>query len=141
MSSHSATFKTFNKEDFKVFFTNFGTPIIGVLIFLALWSLLAPKVVTSLGAVPGPQQVYSQFLALVDEHKSERQNEVAFNQRQAVRNEKKLANDPEATIKVRSYAGNPTFFDQIITSVVTVMAGFFIGFSNRNSYRYCRWFK
>ena len=126
MSSHSATFKTFNKKDFKVFITNFGTPIIGVLIFLALWSLLAPKVVTSLGAVPGPQQVYSQFLALVDEHKSERQNEVAFNQRQAVRNEKKLANDPEATIKVRSYAGNPTFFDQIITSVVTVMAGFLL---------------
>ncbi|WP_442784330.1 MULTISPECIES: ABC transporter permease [unclassified Cocleimonas] len=101
-------------------------PILGVLIFLMLWSLLAPKVVTSLGAVPGPKQVYSQFEALVVEHKDERQKQVAFYERQETRNAKKLAKDPEATIKVRKYAGNPTFFDQIITSVVTVMAGFLL---------------
>jgi len=126
VSSQSIEFRTFNKGDFKAFFTSFATPILGVLIFLMLWGLLAPKVVTSLGAVPGPKQVYSQFLALVDEHKSERQSEVAFYERQEVRNAKKLANDPNAKIKVRRYAGNPTFFDQIITSVVTVMAGFLL---------------
>ena len=126
MSSQSIELRTFNKGDFKAFFTSFATPIIGVLIFLMLWGFLAPKVVTSLGAVPGPAQVYSQFLALVDEHKSERQKQVSFYERQDVRNAKKLAKTPEATIKVRKYAGNPTFFDQIITSIVTVMAGFLL---------------
>ena len=126
MSSQSIELRTFNKGDFKAFFTSFATPIVGVLIFLMLWGLLAPKVVTSLGAVPGPKQVYSQFLALVDEHKNERQNQVAFYERQETRNAKKLAKDPDATIKIRKYAGNPTFFDQIITSVVTVMAGFLL---------------
>ena len=91
-----------------------------------LWSFLAPKVVTSLGAVPGPKQVYSQFQALVVEHQDERQKQVAFYERQETRNAKKLAKDPDATIKVRKYAGNPTFFDQIITSIVTVMAGFLL---------------
>ncbi len=126
MSSQSIELRTFNKGDFKAFFNSFATPILGVLIFLMLWSLLAPKVVTSLGAVPGPKQVYSQFLALVDEHQDERQKQVSFYERQETRNAKKLAKDPEATIKVRTYAGNPTFFDQIITSIVTVMAGFLL---------------
>ena len=118
--------RTFNSDDVKNFAISFGSPIIGVLIFLLLWSFLAPKVVTSLGAVPGPKQVYSQFSALVGEHKSERQKEVAFYKRQDVRNKKKLTSNPDAVVKVRKYAGNPTFFDQIITSVVTVMAGFLL---------------
>ncbi len=126
MSSQAIELRTFSKSDLKGFFVSFATPILGVLIFLMLWSFLAPKVVTSLGAVPGPKQVYSQFEALLVEHKDERQKQVAFYERQETRNAKKLAKDPEATIKVRQYAGNPTFFDQIITSVVTVMAGFLL---------------
>ncbi len=126
MSSQSIETRTFNKADYKAFFTSLTAPILGALIFLMLWSLLAPKVVTSLGAVPGPEQVYSQFQALLVEHQDERQKQAAFYERQETRNAKKLANDPEATIKVRKYAGNPTFFDQIITSIVTVMAGFIL---------------
>ena len=34
--------------------------------------------------------------------------------------------NPDATIKVRSYPGKPTFFDQILTSLITVAAGFLI---------------
>ncbi|MGK0271451.1 MAG: nitrate/nitrite transport system permease protein [Cocleimonas sp.] len=126
MSIQNIEQRTFNSEDFKNFFTELVTPIIGVLIFLILWSFLAPKVVTSLGAVPGPKQVYSQFLALVDEHKNERHKETAFYKRQEVRNSKKLAKNPEVIIKTRKYAGNPTFFDQILTSIITVMAGFLL---------------
>jgi nitrate/nitrite transport system permease protein len=118
--------RTFTSSDIKQFFSAFATPIAGVLIFLMLWSLLAPKVITSLGAVPGPKQVYSQFLALVDEHKEERLKEKKFYQRQTVRNEKKLAADPTAEVKIRGYAGNSTFFDQIFTSIITVMAGFLL---------------
>lgn len=105
---------------------NVGTPLMGILIFLFLWALLAPKVVTSLGAVPGPKQVYQQFTALVQEHQAEREKEVKFYQRQEKRNAKKLAENPEAKIKIRKYTGNPTFFDQIFTSIYTVMAGFLL---------------
>ncbi|MEH6456726.1 MAG: ABC transporter permease [Cocleimonas sp.] len=125
-SSQSIESRTFNSEYFKKIFAEITTPIIGVLIFLILWGILAPKVVTSLGAVPGPKQVYSQFLALVDEHQNERQKQVAFYDRQETRNAKKLVKDPNAKVKIRQYAGNPTFFDQIITSIVTVMAGFLL---------------
>jgi len=113
-------------KQLKNIFNSFGVPIIGVLIFLLLWSMLAPKVVTSLGAVPGPKQVYSQFTALIDEHKSERGKEAAFYERQEKRNAAKLEKNPDAEIKIRSYTGNATFFDQIITSIVTVMAGFLL---------------
>jgi len=101
-----------------------GTPFMGILIFLFLWAALAPQVVTSLGAVPGPKQVYSQFTNLVDEHKAEREKEVRFYERQDKRNVAKLAKNPDAKIKIRGYTGNPTFFDQIITSILTVLAGF-----------------
>ena len=39
--------------------------------------------------------------------------EVAFYERQEKRNAIKLEKNPDATIKVRKYTGNPTFFDQI----------------------------
>ncbi|MDH5694236.1 MAG: ABC transporter permease [Gammaproteobacteria bacterium] len=105
---------------------NLGLPIIGILVFLMLWAAAAPKVVTSLGAVPGPTQVWSQFSILVDEHRAERDKEEAFYQRQEERNAKKLENNPDATVNIRPYTGKPTFFDQIITSLLTVMSGFII---------------
>src|SRR5258708_7440468 len=37
-------------------------PLLGIAIFLGAWSVLAPKVVTSLGAVPGPAQVWEQAI-------------------------------------------------------------------------------
>lgn len=101
-------------------------PLIGVLLFLGLWQVGAPKVETSLGSVPGPAQVYQQFLGLVDEHKLAREKETAFYERQEKRNANKLAKDPNAVVKVRPYTGKATFFDQIWTSLVTVMTGFLI---------------
>ena len=34
-----------------------GVPVLSMVVFLALWAALAPRIVTSLGAVPGPAQV------------------------------------------------------------------------------------
>jgi len=107
-------------------FRNFIIPIVGVLAFLAAWHILAAQIHTSLGTVPGPTQVWSQFLGLVDEHKAERLKAVAFIERQEKRNAKKLAKNPDAKVKIRPYTGSPTFFDQIKTSLVTVMVGFLI---------------
>jgi nitrate/nitrite transport system permease protein len=92
-----------------------------------LWSASAKQVQTSLGQLPGPVAVFQQASNLFDEHVAEREKEVAFYQRQEKRNEAKLAKDPEAEIKIRPYTGKPTFFDQIITSLVTVFTGFVLG--------------
>ena len=101
-------------------------PFIGILIFLAIWQVGAPKIVTSLGAVPGPVQVFEQFKGLVSEHNEQRAKEVAFIKRQEVRNAKKLEKDPNAKVRIRPYTGKATFFDQILTSIITVMTGFII---------------
>ena len=103
-----------------------GVPIIAFIIFLGLWSASATQIHTSLGAIPGPSAVWHEVGGLVADHKEERLKEVAFNQRQEVRNAKKLAKNPDAEVKMRPYTGKATYWDQIITSLYTVFAGFFI---------------
>ncbi|BCN26223.1 ABC transporter permease [Vibrio alfacsensis] len=101
-------------------------PVIGLLIFLAMWHLTAREVQTSLGTLPGPVQTFQQFSNLVDDHWQEREKEQAFIERQEKRNAAKLAKNPDAEVKIRPYTGKPTFFDQIVTSLVTVTAGFLL---------------
>lgn len=101
-------------------------PFIGILLFLGVWQIGAPKIVTSLGAVPGPVEVFQQFTGLVGEHMEARDKETAFYERQEKRNAAKLAKDPDAEVRIRPYTGKETFFDQIWTSIVTVMTGFLI---------------
>ncbi|NOI28500.1 ABC transporter permease [Vibrio coralliilyticus] len=101
-------------------------PLIGILMFLMFWHLSARQVETSLGTLPGPVQTYHQFSNLVNEHWQERDKEQAFIERQEKRNAAKLAKNPEAKVKIRPYTGKPTFFDQIITSLITVAAGFLL---------------
>ena len=102
------------------------TPAVALLVFLGLWAEGASRIQTSLGQVPGPAQVWEQAVNLIDEHKAERAKEEAFYERQEKRNAKKLAKDPNAKVKIRPYTGKPTFFDQILTSLVTVATGFII---------------
>jgi nitrate/nitrite transport system permease protein len=92
--------------------------------FLGFWSLSASQVETSLGQLPGPVAVFEQASNLVDEHFAEREKEQGFYQRQEERNAAKLAEDPNAEVKIRPYTGKPTFFDQILTSLLTVFTGF-----------------
>ncbi|WP_191117690.1 ABC transporter permease [Vibrio campbellii] len=101
-------------------------PVIGLLIFLAMWHLAVREVQTSLGTLPGPVQTFQQFSNLVDDHWQEREKEQAFIERQEKRNAAKLVKNPDAEVKIRPYTGKPTFFDQIITSLVTVTAGFLL---------------
>ena len=101
-------------------------PALGILFFLALWSLAASRIDTSLGKFPGPTQVYEQSLNLVDEYYAEQDKAVAFYQRQEERNAKKLAKNPDAKIKIRNYTGKETYLDQIFTSLKTVLFGFVI---------------
>jgi nitrate/nitrite transport system permease protein len=118
--------KTFTTVDYNAFFKSFVLPLIAIAIFLGLWSVSAKQVETSLGQLPGPVAVYEQASNLVDEHAAERKKEVAFYERQEKRNAAKLAKDPDAEVKIRSYTGKPTFFDQIVTSLLTVFTGFLL---------------
>ncbi|MDH5786355.1 MAG: ABC transporter permease [Chromatiales bacterium] len=102
-------------------------PLFAIIIFLGAWSTAAKNIQTSLGQLPGPVQVWDQAGTLWDEHKAEREKESSFYERQEKRNAKKLEADPDAEVKIRPYTGNPTFIDQIFTSLYTVGIGFLIG--------------
>jgi nitrate/nitrite transport system permease protein len=101
-------------------------PLVAFVVFLFLWSAGASQIHTSLGQVPGPAQVWSQAVGLLDEHFEERDKEQAFYERQQKRNAAKLAKNPDAKVKIRPYTGKPTFVDQIFTSLFTVATGFFL---------------
>jgi nitrate/nitrite transport system permease protein len=103
-----------------------GLPILGFLCFLLVWQFTANNVVTSLGSFPSPAEVSSQFKNLIVEHKEQRAQVVKKYERQKIRNEKKLAANPDAKIKWRDYKSRITFFDQILTSLFTVMCGFIV---------------
>jgi nitrate/nitrite transport system permease protein len=81
-------------------------PVVGILSFLGLWAVLAPQVHTSLGALPGPGEVWTQFLALMGEHADARAEAAA------------------AVAAGGTWSGAPTFVDQIFTSLQTVALGF-----------------
>jgi len=112
------------REQVRELWRQLGVPLLAVLAFLMLWGSLAPRVQTSLGAVPGPLQVWEQAGNLWADHKAERTKEVAFYERQAKRNAEQKAADPAAEVKVRQYTGKPTYLDQIATSLKTVFMGF-----------------
>jgi len=101
-------------------------PLVGIMIFLMLWSIAAKNINTSLGQFPGPTAVYEQFGTLYDEHVAERVKAEKFYERQTIRNEKRVAADPSYQPKVRDYTGKETFLDQIITSLITVTSGFLL---------------
>jgi nitrate/nitrite transport system permease protein len=99
-------------------------PLFGILAFVLLWQVGASRVHTSLGEFPGPAVVYEQWGGLVAEHSNERLKEEKFYERQEKRIEARQAKDPSYVGKLRAYTGKPTFFDQIFTSLYTVLAGF-----------------
>ncbi|NBV75750.1 MAG: ABC transporter permease [Methylococcaceae bacterium] len=103
-----------------------GVPILAFILFLGMWSVSASGVNTALGAIPGPLAVWDEVGGLVDEHFSEQQKKQEFYLKQEERNAAKLAEDPQAEIKVRPYNGKPTYLDKIFTSLRTVFAGFVI---------------
>jgi nitrate/nitrite transport system permease protein len=103
-----------------------GVPALALALFVTVWAAVAPRIQTSLGAVPGPTQVLAQAQVLWADHFAERRKRVEFYVRQDARNKERLAEDPTATPRAFTYNGKPTYLDQIITSLVTVFTGFLI---------------
>ena len=101
-------------------------PLLGIGLFIAAWASLAPQVQTSLGAIPGPQQVWEQATSLWADHLAERQKEADFYVKQAEHNRELTANGQADKVKVRPYSGRATYIDQIFTSLRTVGLGFLL---------------
>jgi nitrate/nitrite transport system permease protein len=111
-------------EQIKELWQQLGIPVLAIAVFIALWAEFAPRVDTSLGVIPGPGAVWSEAVNLVGDHRAEREKENEFYARQDARNADRLAADPNTDVRVRQYTGKPTYFDQILTSLKTVFAGF-----------------
>jgi nitrate/nitrite transport system permease protein len=114
------------RHQLKELWSGLGIPLIGIVVFVAVWAQLAPKVETSLGAVPGPIEVWEQAANLWDDHLAERAKSDIFYERQEERNAKLIAEGKADKVKWRSYTGKPTYIDQIFTSLETVALGFLI---------------
>jgi nitrate/nitrite transport system permease protein len=111
-------------EQLGVIARNILIPVLAILVFLLAWSYGARQVTTSLGQVPGPAMVFEQFQELWKAHLVEREKATAFYTRQAERNAKRLAANPDARVIDVSYTGKPTYIDQNSTSLRTVFMGF-----------------
>ena len=101
-------------------------PVLGIGLFLLLWQFAAQRIDTSLGQFPGPAQVWEQAGNLVSEHQQAREREAAFYERQDKYIAARLEQQPDWEPVHRNYTGAPTFFDQIGTSLITVMCGFLL---------------
>lgn len=102
-------------------------PMLAIAGFVALWAALAPMVQTSLGAIPGPVQVWEQAVALDASAKAEAVKEQEFYVKQAEKNAALVAAGKPDEVKTPAYTGKPTYYAQIWTSIKTVFAGFVIG--------------
>ncbi len=101
-------------------------PLLSICAFLLLWGTLAPKVQTSLGAVPGPAQVWEEMVSLNEDAQAKAAKRAKFEAMVEKRNQKFIdAGQPEK-VKDVAFTGAPTYYQQIWTSIKTVFFGFLI---------------
>ncbi len=103
-----------------------GIPLLSISVFLSLWAVLAPMVQTSLGAIPGPAQVWAQVGVLHADYQAESEKAAEFYARLEARNAKLVQPGQASEVKSRDYTGAPTYYAQIGTSLLTVFLGFVI---------------
>ena len=103
-----------------------GIPVLAILLFIAAWGLLAPKVETSLGALPGPAQVWEEAVNLNRDAQAKAAKEAKFAEMVERRNEKLIAAGRADEVKDVAYTGAPSYYDQIWTSIQTVFFGFLL---------------
>ncbi|MEZ5716553.1 MAG: ABC transporter permease [Paracoccaceae bacterium] len=104
-----------------------GVPLLAILAFLLAWSALAPKVQTSLGAIPGPAAVWSEAVTLHEDAQAKAAKEADHYERVEKRNARLIEQGKADQVKDIPYTGAPSYYDQIWTSIGTVFFGFLIG--------------
>jgi nitrate/nitrite transport system permease protein len=122
-----------------------GVPALALGLFLGAWTLGAQRIETKYGTLPTPAQVWDQAGVLLAEHQATRRQEARFYADQraqaaeldraaVVLAERGAASaDDLAALRQRArehraarFSGNPTYLDQILTSLKTVLFGFLI---------------
>ncbi|MFN3208993.1 MAG: ABC transporter permease [Roseovarius sp.] len=101
-----------------------AVPLLAIAAFLFLWAALAPKVETSLGAVPGPAQVWDEAVNLHEDAVAKAEKRAEFQAKVDQLNERLIASGREP--KERAYTGAPSYYQQIWTSIQTVFFGFLL---------------
>jgi len=111
----------------RIILRSIAPPLLGIAVFLGIWHVGASGVQTSLGTLPGPVAVMEQAGNLYQEYRNEQEREAAFDERQKERKAEFLAANPGQKFDEIKYTGQPTYLDQIFTSLYTVFVGFFLG--------------
>ncbi|KAA0917749.1 ABC transporter permease [Aquicoccus porphyridii] len=101
-----------------------AVPLLAIAAFLMLWAVLAPKVETSLGAIPGPGQVWEEAVNLHEDARAKVAKQVEFEAKVSQLNERRVEQGKEPID--RAYTGAPTYYQQIWTSIQTVFFGFLL---------------
>lgn len=101
-------------------------PILAICAFLLMWATLAPQVQTSLGAVPGPAQVWDEAVNLHEAAEAKAAKREKFEAMVEQRNQKLIDAGRADEVKTVAYTGAPSFYEQIWTSIQTVFFGFMI---------------
>ncbi len=95
-----------------------GVPLLAIVLFLGAWAWLAPKVQTSLGALPGPVAgLAAGGESLGRSRRRARPRNARSTSARRSATPRSWRKDPKAEVKVRPYTGKPTFIDQIFTSL------------------------
>jgi nitrate/nitrite transport system permease protein len=103
-----------------------GVPLLSIVAFMVMWGTLAPQVQTSLGAIPGPAQVWSEAVNLHKDAGAKAAKEAQFMERLEVRNQRLIDAGRGDEVKSIAYTGAPSYYDQIWTSILTVFFGFLV---------------
>ncbi len=101
-------------------------PLLAIAAFLILWGTLAPKVQTSLGAVPGPGQVWTELVNLHEDAQAKAEKRAKFEAMVEKRNQRLIDAGRADEVKTVAYTGAPSYYQQIWTSIKTVFFGFLI---------------
>ncbi len=103
-----------------------AVPVLSIVAFLFLWATLAPTVQTSLGAIPGPGAVWAEAVNLHQDAVEKSSKEAEFYARLDERNARLIADGRPDDVRDMAFTGQPSYYDQIWTSIQTVFFGFVI---------------
>jgi nitrate/nitrite transport system permease protein len=128
-------------------------PLLAFVVFLGLWTLAAHRIVTKYGTLPTPADVWREGGMLLEDHRETRARAKRFEMgREAEAQEQRhyaaiarakaalVAGGEKQALLARAvqfdtraeqvahrrFSASPTYFDQIVTSIKTVFAGFVV---------------
>ncbi|UWQ75480.1 ABC transporter permease [Leisingera sp. M658] len=114
------------KAQMKEIWRLLAVPVIAIAAFLLLWAAMAPKVQTSLGAVPGPAAVWTEAVNLHRDAQAKDAKKLAHYKKVEARNQRFIDRGQPERVKDIPYTGAPSYYQQIWTSIQTVFFGFLI---------------